>query len=302
MELFQYEVHPNWQEYDRQVISSHNTLWRAAQIVAIVSTLLIYIASVAILPWPWDTALQICFSSGLFLFFALWTVHRESRWGNLTALVIGALLLTASVITAVAKPVITAEGESQAAAWPVYAAGLSVLICWAVCFWSLRRRPLEMRLVGFNTERWPLQILLGLATGGSLGLHFLLTTNQWFNWTLERVSPPYSLWTLLYLLGLGALGEEFFLRGVAYRLVCEESRDSFWKAAFQISLINLVIYLVPIYYIANGVSIWLGLWIMLYRLAYSLTVTFLRQQQCSLQACVAGNLVFNTILMVFFPW
>lgn len=299
MELFKYEIRQDWQEHDRLVSSSQHHLWRVAQLITLFAAILCYAIGIANLRWPWSTALQSGLSSAVFLSFALWVVHREGRSGKIAALVLSALLLACGFATALSKP----SAPGQSGLLPIQFAGLAGLVIWVVCLWSWRSRPEEMRLAGFHFRHWAGQILLGLAAGASLGLHFMLTANHWLDRSVALDNPQYSLWALLFLIGVSAPAEEFFLRGAAFRLLYDESESSYWQVAFQISLINLLIYLVPLYFMSsNGIAPWIVIWILLYRLAYSLTVTFLRQQRASLLACIACNLVFNGVMMVFFPW
>lgn len=303
MELFKYVVRQDWQELNRLVSSSRSHLWRAAQITALVSTLLVYTSALARLPQPWSAVLQIVLSSTVFLTFSLWVILQNERHNRLAAVLAAGMLLAAGWAAAVSRPWMNAQGVFEAGLWPSHFAGFSVVLSWGSCLLGLRLCPEEMRLIGFTTRRWPAQVLLGLGAGGSLGLHFLITANQWLNGGLQAGSPQQILWVLLFLAGLGALGEEFFLRGIAFRVLYEESETGFWRAAVHISLINLLIYFVPLYFlVSSGMAPLMGLWILIYRLVYSLAATYLRRQQFSLLACIAFNLAFNGILMVFFPW
>lgn len=303
MELFKYVVRQDWQELNRLISSSRSHLWRAAQITALVSTLLVYASVLARLPQPWGAVLQIVLSSSVLLAFSLVAIYQDGRRGRLAAAITAGLLLAAGWTAALSRPWLNSQGMFEAGPWPAQFAGLSVLLSWGACLLCLRLCPEEMRLIGFTARRWPAQVLLGLAAGGSLGLHFLITANQWLDGLLQPGSPQQILWVVLFLVGLGALAEEFFLRGVAFRVLYEESETGFWKAAVQISLINLLIYFVPLYFIASSSPAPLmSLWILFYRLVYSLAATYLRRQQFSLLACIACNLAFNGILMVYFPW
>jgi len=301
MQLFKLEVKPDWQEFDRRRTHEYIQLWRSLQGLVIGSTAVMIILSALPLSWQFEFTLRTTLSFVLFLTFSLWIIY-QSQISNLWRMVVIFLLLVgASVIAGYTfewppKGGVTDTGLHLSL--PV--AILIPFISWSILTWSYRRFPNQMRRLGFFPEQWPINLLIGLLAGGILGFHFLISTLILTGRGVPLISvAPQMLWTFLFQVGLAALGEEFLLRGIGFQLLYEEEQNNFWSVAGRIALLDLLIYIVPMFHSAWSM---MWVWVLLYQVVFSFIVTFLRHRQGSLVACIMCSVIFHTLLALVALW
>lgn len=299
MQLFDLEIRQDWQELEHLRINEHIRLWRLIQFVVIVSTAAVFLVSFLPLAAPWGNVLHYSLTFAFFLAFTLWSVCR-SEVGSPRIFFFTYLLFVGAAVIAGFTSNIPAAGTTRPVLppWPGQFVYLLPLMAWFVLIWSWKQFPALMSHLGFFPDRWVLNIIVGAASGGSLGFHFLLAAYLFSGLSSNNLlSLSVFSWTLFFRLGLGALGEEFLLRGMAFPLLFEKSDHSFWKAAWQIAVLNVMIYIVPILNIPG--TFW-GLWMMIYLVVFSFISTLLRFRHGSLFACIACNITFHLVIgMVF---
>ncbi|HEY7204011.1 MAG TPA: CPBP family glutamic-type intramembrane protease [Methylomirabilota bacterium] len=134
-------------------------------------------------------------------------------------------LATAAVLASVAARVTT---------W----GSLAFLLVPAVLIHETRGLP-SMRAVGMNGAR-PVQLLAGLAAGGFLGLHLLLTASLTFGYRVHAGAAAYAS-AVAYDVGANVLSTEWLFRGALFTACWR--RSSFWPAALATTGLAVVRYL-----------------------------------------------------------
>ena len=301
MQLFKFEVKPDWQEFDRRRTREYVQLWRSLQGLVIGSTALMILLSALPLPWQLEFTLRTILSFVLFLSFPLWIVYQSQTSNLWRVVVVFMLLVGASLIagyTFAWPPESRVSDAGFHLSLPV--AILIPVISWGILTWSYRRFPTQMRRLGFFPEQWTINVLIGFMAGSIIGFHFLISTLLLTGRGGPLISiSPQMLWTFLFQIGLAALGEEFLLRGLGFQLLYEEEQNNFWSVAVRLALLDLLIYIVPMFH-----STWsmLWVWVLLYQVVFSFIVTFLRYRQGSLIACIMCSVIFHTLLATVALW
>lgn len=295
MQLFNYEVRQDWEEFDRKKNIQFTWLWRLIQIGVILSTLAVIMISMTAMSTTWQMIAALLLSFVFFLAISLWTVYRSEKYSLRTTLAVFFLLSGMAIIAGYTRPLPSPfVPGATVSIWPyqlalfIPAAGFGILI------WSFRNYPVQMRRLSLSNEQLPAHLLVGTSAGGILAFHYLLTTyliTGVSNPLLEKL--PVITWTFFVYSGLAALGEELFLRGVCYFLLYEESHSAIWKATWQIMFLNILIYLAPFPDTAG--TFW---WVLMlaYRAAFSLIATWLRYRRESLIPCIACNVIFQALI------
>lgn len=303
MRLIKFEVREDWQEFSQQSRAQSEKLWRSAQLVVLLSIAASTLNSFLKLNGFWQVVVHSAFSGALFIGFALWQVYR-SRRDAIPLLALTGLGLTGAVLLAgrSAPAALPAAAASGAFSWQSGLGLLAPVVVWSFLVWVLRRFPTQMKSQGLWMDRWLTSLILGVAAGGSLGLHFLLATYLLPQGNLPpAVDAARWTWFVGYLIALAAPGEELLLRGIAFTSLYENARYGYWRIAGQIAFLNLMIYIVPVFQTNADAPFWV-FWILFYRLVYSFMVTFLRFRQGSLLLCIICNVTFNALIAIFHPW
>jgi len=301
MQLFKFEVKPDWQEFDRRRTREYVQLWRSVQGLVVGSTALTILLLTVPLPWQLEFAIRTSLSFVLFLAFSLWVVYQSqnhSLW-RLGGIV---LLLLASSLIASYTLAWPPEGRvSETTRYlPLPVAILVPVIGWSILAWSYRQFPIQMRRLGFYPEQWSINVLIGFMAGSIIGLHFLLSSLLLTgNGGHILARAPQFIWTLLFQAGIAAIGSEFLLRGLGFQLLYEEEQNNFWSVAVRIALLDLLIYIVPMFHSAWSMT-WV--WFLLYQVAFSFIVTFMRYRRGSLIACIVCSVIFHSLLATVALW
>jgi hypothetical protein len=301
MQLFKFEVKPDWQEFDRRRTREYVQLWRSLQGLVIGSTAVTILLLALPLPWQLEFTLRTALSFVLFLSFSLWVVYQSRNHSFWRLGLIVVLLLASSLIASYTLAWLP-EGRVGGTALhlPLPVAILVPVIGWGILAWSYRQFPIQMKRLGFYPEQWSINVVIGFAAGSIIGLHFiisslLLTGNG--GQILSRA--PQIIWTFLFQAGIAALGSEFLLRGLGFQLLYEEEQNNFWSVAVRIALLDLLIYIVPMFHPVWSMT-WV--WLLLYQVAFSFIVTYMRYRQRSLIACIICSVVFHTLLATVALW
>jgi hypothetical protein len=301
MQLFKLEVKPDWQEFDRRRTREYVQLWRSLQGLVIGSTAVMILLSALPLPWRLEFTLRTTLSFVLFLSFSLWIVYQSQIRNLWHMVVIFVLLVGASLIAAYTfawPPESWLSETGLHLSLPV--AILIPVISWGILTWSYRRFPTQMRRLGFFPEQWTINVLIGFMAGSIIGFHFLISTLLLTGRGGPLISvAPQMLWTFLFQVGIAALGSEFLLRGLGFQLLYQEEQNNFWSVAARIAVLDLLIYVVPMFH-----SVWSMAWVglLLYQVAFSFIVTFMRYRQGSLIACIVCSVIFHTLLATVALW
>jgi len=301
MQLFKLEVKPDWQEFDRRRTCEYVQLWRSLQGLVIGSTAVMILLSALPLPWRLEFTLRTTLSFVLFLSFSLWIVYQSQIRNLWHMVVIFVLLVGASLIAAYTfawPPESWLSETGLHLSLPV--AILIPVISWGILTWSYRRFPTQMRRLGFFPEQWTINVLIGFMAGSIIGFHFLISTLLLTGRGGPLISvAPQMLWTFLFQVGIAALGSEFLLRGLGFQLLYQEEQNNFWSVAARIAVLDLLIYVVPMFH-----SVWSMAWVglLLYQVAFSFIVTFMRYRQGSLIACIVCSVIFHTLLATVALW
>src|SRR4029453_17574994 len=122
------------------------------------------------------------------------------------------------------------------------------------------RGPPSMRAIGMDGAR-PIHLLTGLAAGGFLGLHLLLTASLTFGYRVHASAAAYAS-ALAYDVGANVLSAEWLFRGALFTACWR--RSSFWPAALTTTGFAVVRYLLdpalpPAAEARAGASFYLGL-------------------------------------------
>lgn len=298
MPLVDVTVRSNWQEIGLELAVRRRRQWRAAE-VAIAAATLAMLAGTQLFPeWPWHGMFRVVVFIGVLWLLPLWSIMRERT--GITSIVsrLGAASLLLLVASAIAF--ITAPRGAEEQAWT---STLPILVVpgltWSLLVLLQRRYPISTRILGVTGDRWPVNLVIGIAAGLVLGLHLVLTT---FAYPGLRVQPPPGLavltWALCFRAGLTALGEELFFRGLGYQLLTNGSSRSVAIATAKLTVLNLPIYLIPIVGAQPQTLVTVVL-ILVYGAAFSVVATFLRHRQHSLLPGLACNVVFSLFLIAF---
>ena len=110
----------------------------------------------------------------------------------------------------------------------------------ALLVWHLRQHP-ELRRVGAFDAPRPGAILLGLAAGGFLGGHLLVSAAMTFGYAIRLDRPAVYLTALAYDIGANALTAEWLLRGALFSHWWRHW--GLWPAAAVSTMLGLVRYL-----------------------------------------------------------
>lgn len=290
-------VRQDWQAIAQEIAGQRQRLWRAA-VAALVAVTILAFATAGLWPgWPWRGALEAVLFTAIFWLFPLYYVFRSVGL-SLAAVILRLLAAALLLPIGVAIVYTTIPDNGDPSFWP---GALTVLlvptITWSLVFAIRRRYPIPLRLLGMTFERWPINVAIGAVAGLVLSLHLLLISS----WLLVRElqglpEPALLLWAFSFRLGLSALGEELFLRGLGYSVIQGSQGRSLLGTLVQIALLNLLIFLVPL--LNSQPSPFASVLLLAYGAAFAVTATLLRYTQRSLLPSLACNVVFSLFLIV----
>ena len=170
---------------------------------------------------------------------------------------------------------------------------------WALLLYRGRRAPAGFRGLGFVTGGWFYYGLAGAAAGAALGFHLLLITRF-----LPLPSPAFPaspaavLWSVCYVVGLRATGEELLFRGLGYHLLAGNA-ETILAVVLRILTANLFLHLMGVSYAAYH-----ALWLLSlgYTALLAVATTLLRYRSGSLIPSLACDVVFTLFVTAVLPW
>lgn len=297
-QLLEIKVRQDWQEIAQTLSDQRSRLWRAAEIALIAVSLIVLCDALLFPASPWHDVLRTVLFTSLLWLFPLWTIYRHcgsSAVATALRLLAALLLLLAAVVIAYATIPSGADQQSWLGMLPILAIPA---ITWGLLFAIRQRYPVQVRLLGLTFEGWPTNILIGATAGLLLGLHLLLTTSL-FPALRSQVmpAPALLLWAVCFRVGISALGEELFYRGMGYHLLYDGALHSLLPALARLTLLSLPIYLVLILD-SQIEAIAPALLLLAYGIALSALATLLRHYQRSLLPSLACNVVFGLFLIL----
>jgi hypothetical protein len=296
MHFLNLQVRRDWQEFELQRVTAYQKLWLIIQGLVILSVLTVFVLSEQAFSYPWNEVLRTIFSSVLYLLIPFWVIYRsgekEYRKISITALIyIGAGVLSWFTYPSSLKPEMV-----HFSSLPVFFVLLVPLVSGMWVLIASQGLPQKIRALGLVADSWLLNILIGVAAGGMLGLHLLLTTIL-LPGSKFPMMPDGSalLWLLCFQVGLSALGEELLFRGLGFSLLFDGLKNPLWMVAIQLTVFNVLIYLVQAFISPTIIA---GLIVVLYRLLLSLLNTAMRHQQGSLIPGLISNVILSTVLWI----
>ena len=296
MHFLNLQVRRDWQEFELQRVTAYQKLWLIIQGLVILSVLTVFVLSEQAFSYPWNEVLRTIFSSVLYLLIPFWVIYRsgekEYRKISITALIyIGAGVLSWFTYPSSLKPEMV-----HFSSLPVFFVLLVPLVSGMWVLIASQGLPRKIRALGLVADSWLLNILIGVAAGGMLGLHLLLTTIL-LPGSKFPMMPDGSalLWLLCFQVGLSALGEELLFRGLGFSLLFDGLKNPLWMVAIQLTVFNVLIYLVQAFISPTIIA---GLIVVLYRLLLSLLNTAMRHQQGSLIPGLISNVILSTVLWI----
>ena len=296
MHFLNLQVRRDWQEFELQRVTAYQKLWLIIQGLVILSVLTVFVLSEQAFSYPWNEVLRTIFSSVLYLLIPFWVIYRsgekEYRKISITALIyIGAGVLSWFTYPSSLKPEMV-----HFSSLPVFFVLLVPLVSGMWVLIASQGLPRKIRALGLVADSWLLNILIGVAAGGMLGLHLLLTTIL-LPGSKFPMMPDGSalLWLLCFQVGLSALGEELLFRGLGFSLLFDGLKNPLWMVAIQLTVFNVLIYLVQAFISPTIIA---GLIVVLYRLLLSLLNTAMRHQQGSLIPGLISNVILSIVLWV----
>lgn len=290
-------IHQDWQSITRELVSQRNRLWRVAEIAIIAVTLVVLSHTLFFPALPWHSALRTLLFAAVLWLFPLWGISRRaghSLAGTILRL-LAALLLLAAAVAIAYTTLPRAEDRRWLDTLPILAVPA---LTWTWLTIMRQRYPISLRMLGLTAESWPINIVIGVAAGLLLGLHLLLTTTYL---PLTRpqpvLSPELLLWLFCLRVGVSALGEELFFRGMGYQLLYDGTPRSLWITVTRVSLLSLPVFLAPLLD-SQPETLAPALLLLIYGAAFSALATLLRHHQRSLLPSLACNVVFSLFLML----
>jgi hypothetical protein len=292
MQLLRTTVRGNWQDIAHNQTSENASLWRTIQVVTILSVLAVLLLSLAAIPWPWQDFLRSAASFSVFCILPLWHVYRQQNHAKRLILLTSVLFLAIAAIGSFTRPVpMQMAAEGARSPWPVGLSVLALATSWLILAWSYRAFPSRMRQLGITPAGWILNLILGVAVGGILGFHLLLSADFLPGSNFLQIPAwPVAIWTICYYGGFQSMAEELLFRGLSLPILSEGLHHPIWKAAVHITFLNLLIYLGWVPY-DRYTGVWF--WLMAYRTVLYLANAFLRQRQKSILAGLTASVVFH---------
>jgi len=291
-------VRPDWEEVDRLRTARGARVWRQAQIGIIAGVLASLLLGALAPRWPALQLVQLTLFTLVTWAPPLWFLidGKPGRQRARQALVrVLAVLAIATVVAVVTAP----AGVPNPFRLPLPFALLIPATTWALLLYERRQAPPTARALGFVLGDWFYYALAGGAAGVALGLHLLLITHYLpVAPAVHRPSPAEILWLFCYIVGLRATGEELLLRGFGFHLLSNTTTTILSMVA-RITVLNLLLYLMPLSQPLNPVLLLLGL---VYGALLSVATTWLRYRAGSLVPALACNVAFTFFIAAVLPW
>lgn len=294
--LLDVTVHPDWPEISQQQTILKTRLWRIMQVLVILLVLILFMLPSVSRALPLRGLLYVFLLFVLILWvLPLWSVLRldeRTQQTQLRALYIFLALSFVAALLWATYPfppygLFTRVMPDLAP----YLSLLAPLTGGAVLAYNVRHAPRPMRRLGFGTERWLSNLIIGTAAGAALGFHLWLTThNLRAGLSLHVPSLATLVWLFCYEAGLRATGEELLFRGLGYHLALEDTPAPLLGPATRLTLLNVLFYLVPLSQTDDPV---LRIWIAAYGTALAVVTLLLRYRQQNLLPALACNVAFS---------
>lgn len=293
MHFLNLQVRRDWQELELQRVTAYQKLWLVVQGLVIISVLTLLILNAQVLSHPWLASLRTIILSIFYLLIPFWVIYRSSNKEYQKFFLTALIFIGSGVLSWFTLPVSLQVNSTRFSPLPVI---LVLLVPLASGIWILiasKDAPQKMRALGLMADGWLWNLLIGLTAGFMLGLHLLLTTILLPGSRFPQMPDGSALlWFLCFQIGLSAIGEELLFRGLGYSLLFDGLKNPLWMVAIQLTVFNVLIYLVQVFVSPTIVA---GMIIVLYRLLLSLLNTALRCHQGN----IIPGLVSNIILSVF---
>lgn len=293
MQLLEIKVRDNWQSITQETFVENMQLWRIVQIAVILSTLIVLLLMAFSISGPVSAIFRRLVLPTVMVSMALWGIMRNADAHQL--ILRGTVgVFTVGILAYLVVPGLQAEiARSAVYYWStpisIAIAGMSFAIFYLVG----QHFPNVLSQLGLHSDRVGLSILLGTIIGLALGFHLLLVISYVPGAAYFHVTLPALLWSLFYHVGLRALSEEIFFRGLGFHLLYHGMHRNFRETAVQITALNILMYLVPASLTSNTI---IGFWVIIYGTVLALTTTFLRYHQRSLVPALSCNVVFSIFL------
>jgi len=296
--LLEVTVRPDWQEVDRQQSARGARLWREAQIAIIAAVLVSLLLGTVASRWPALQLVRLTLFTLVTWAPPLWFLI-DSKPGRQRARQALVRVLAVLVIATAAAAATAPAGVTNPFRLPLPFALLIPATTWSLLLYERRQAPPTARALGFVLGDWFYYALAGGAAGVALGFHMLLITHYLpLAPAVHRPSPAELLWLFCYIVGLRATGEELLLRGFAFHLL-SNSTTTILSMVARITVLNLLLYLMPLSQSMNPVLLLLGL---VYGALLSVATTLLRYRAGSLVPALACNVAFTFFIAAVLPW
>lgn len=297
MEFLELDVRSDWQRMRWQRTLQRIRRWRFVKTLVLLTSF----AQVVFILWgerdgpTWSMA-QLFLGPIILGYIVSWYVLRTREKPFPSLLVAGMILVIESLFVYLLQPTLInglIDGQGQSVV------SIVILLLPVINVVLLMNLPLQERRLlknlGFHFEEWVTNLLIGLAIGGTLGFHLLLTMSPSVDFRVfSSALLLRALWSFAFRLGLYGLAEELLFRGMVYILYIEESGEKFYRSVLSTMLLNATIHLgfVAKHAPSFGVGVgWLG-----YQMILALINLFLFQQRRSLLPCLMVNVVFNLFI------
>lgn len=177
-------------------------------------------------------------------------------------------------------------------AWSPHLVVLAPLLTWGCLYWLGRGRPGFLAGLGLVRARGvPHQLAIGLAVGAALGFHLVAATVA--APPLPSMQPPGLpglAWSLLYGLGVRAVGQELVFRGLLFGLLSRGQPVQVGRTFFFIIALNVLVFSASTFGTADPES-WLLL--LVYEGVFATLATGLRNYYGTIWPSLAMSVIYQ---------
>jgi hypothetical protein len=288
-------VRDHWTELTNQIATERAALWRI--VVSVPSITFVLALTLRVLPLP-AVATPILIQAVYFCFLyaiVVWYVLRYKPGGVKAALTFYVGSLSISIITGLlALGNLEGPFRSAQTSWVAVVGSVLFPLNWLLLRTIAQDHPEE-----FETVRWMVpaskwHLLYGVIAGCLLAAHFFFTgflarlfMPTWKSW-------PFVLWQLSMTLGLRALSEELFYRGLIFNQLYRILRGGFWMASAVAALCNVIPY-IAIGWHSDLVLVMITLF---YVTAVAMVNAFLCRVSNSVMPGVVCSVIFHVLMVL----
>ena len=306
--LLDVTVHPDWQEIDRLQAARAARAWRGILVALIAAVLVSMLLNWLAPNWTGLLAVRVTIFTLVTWLPPMWYLMYQARGRGPAILPLAGVLslLTIAAIVAAATAPVAATGAVAATTpmigplrLPLPFVLLVPATTWSLLLYRGRRAPAAFRGLGFVAGGWFYYGLAGAAAGAALGFHLLLITRFLpLPAPAFLASPAAVLWSVCYVVGLRATGEELLFRGLGYHLLAG-SAETILAVVLRILTANLFLHLMGVSYAAYH-----ALWLLSlgYTALLAVATTLLRYRSGSLIPSLACDVVFTLFVTAVLPW